>query len=1259
MTGQPIPFDPSSLLREEAFVRRLARGLLFDDHEVDDVVQETWMAAMRNRPASTERRSTRAFLSTVVRRKAADQARTSSRRRRRETSAAERSGTAVVEATDEALAREELRTRVVEALRQLESPYREAVTLRYLEDLEPASIAEQQGVNANTVRSQIHRGLKKIREQLDRSEGNRQTWCLGLVPLALPRASSAVIATTATTAGLSIWAKLIAVLLLATGAVLVWLPDDDQPEDSVPRFANAVGLGDESTNSARGSNDDSEGDGGSNAAVRVNSGSPSTSSQPSVGAIDSRLTGRLLDPDGRPMPGATVQFIALDGPRMFVDAKGLSGATAITDEEGRFESPPLPATSDCSLLADKGGDLQQLVLIPQTVAYGTETNLGDLRLEPRGTVDGQVLDGNGQPVAGAEVFATDLPPLALSAVPIQRFHPLNGALFFAPRLGDKTPYQLSRAVRTMLIRIGRNTIRDFESDKHQPLILNGDGVLPIWDVLPIPRTWTDDEGRFRLGSLPSSPQTIVVAAQGHQSLTRGPVTVAERESKSLGTMTLRDASELEGLVLDENDAPCQDAEVRVAPLGLVGFRGVTPVSAPVRTDEHGHFLMDSLDRGRVLVLFRRGAGHQWSVHGPESADSMVELRLEPTLEHELEFEGIEADEIAEVIARPTPPLGELSAIGAAGADRPLPFEILGSDRLLLSGLEEGTWTLQLELRGERRITQVIDVPTQSRTRIEVPKLHRAEITVVDSDGRGIAGAEVLVRTDTNPEQARILASHYGLALWDDYLPEQIGVTDVNGRLTVDVLHEGDEIHASSRDHGIGSVLFDPESPTRIELFGQGHLRGRVVLRSGDSVPSNGLRVSIRPVAIGHEAQALAEASSQETPQPVFVAEAVEFDRATIPMTSRVLQVGEDGVFETHGLPLGRYELELIPGLPQSLTILGLFEYAQRRASIFSSRTEPLATQQVEVRESGITEAELAFDDGATGLGSLRGRILANGQPMVGARIYVREESPAAWAPRFENDPRAITDSNGEFEMQTLEATETRFGICPAGHDDIVGQFQETILGGITTDAQWSVSLGSVTLRALGPDGSPLPNLPILLQAARPDGLEDREWHELIGEPGFEQFRRVSDQSGLVTFSGIRAGDYRAICQHLKASSEEAPVYVRPGALDSTIDLPIGLACGVVLKITDPSGILATAGHDPSRNLMSRVARVGVDRFSWIGHSLGSPITWWIDEPGRYEVFSRIGNQDLVLSTPEIELRTPTEFGEQRVIEAEVIGLRNR
>src|SRR5690348_10304935 len=70
MTSESLPLPdpgratPEDLLAHAAWVRRLAGALVGDAHVADDVVQDTWLAALRHPPAAD--RPVRPWLARVV-----------------------------------------------------------------------------------------------------------------------------------------------------------------------------------------------------------------------------------------------------------------------------------------------------------------------------------------------------------------------------------------------------------------------------------------------------------------------------------------------------------------------------------------------------------------------------------------------------------------------------------------------------------------------------------------------------------------------------------------------------------------------------------------------------------------------------------------------------------------------------------------------------------------------------------------------------------------------------------------------------------------------------------------------------------------------------------------------------------------------------------------------------------------------------------------------------------------------------------------
>jgi len=182
MTDGSTPLDPAVLLEHREFIRSVVKGLVLDEHELDDVVQEAWVKAQQSPPR--RQGALMAWLATVSRNTALSLRRGEGRRKRREHAAARAESVA---ATADVVARLQRQRMVVDAVLSLDEPYRTTVLLRYYEDLPAAEIARLQGIPASTVKTRIEHALRLLRLRFDKEHGgDRRTWCLGLIPLALP-----------------------------------------------------------------------------------------------------------------------------------------------------------------------------------------------------------------------------------------------------------------------------------------------------------------------------------------------------------------------------------------------------------------------------------------------------------------------------------------------------------------------------------------------------------------------------------------------------------------------------------------------------------------------------------------------------------------------------------------------------------------------------------------------------------------------------------------------------------------------------------------------------------------------------------------------------------------------------------------------------------------------------------------------------------------------------------------------------------------
>lgn len=183
MAAAPVPdasVPAERLLAEAGFLARLARELVGDAARAEDLVQDTWTAALERPPQDVG--SLRAWLATVARNLASNVRRGEGRRARREEAVARAER---VEPDGEALERLETSRILVECVLVLPVEQRTVLYLRYYEGLAPAEIADRLGAPLKTIKSRHTRALAALRERLDaRARGDRRAWAIALVPLA-------------------------------------------------------------------------------------------------------------------------------------------------------------------------------------------------------------------------------------------------------------------------------------------------------------------------------------------------------------------------------------------------------------------------------------------------------------------------------------------------------------------------------------------------------------------------------------------------------------------------------------------------------------------------------------------------------------------------------------------------------------------------------------------------------------------------------------------------------------------------------------------------------------------------------------------------------------------------------------------------------------------------------------------------------------------------------------------------------------------
>lgn len=395
LESESWPFE--RLLLESAWATRLAYSLVGSDH-AEDLLQETWLQALRTAPREVLR-SARAWLGTLMRRRAQNHQRSERSRGdrlSRITNAKEQPSAGLL------LEREEIRRELVDAVLELPEQAREVLVLRYFEELSPSLIAQRLNLSPSTVRSRLQRASAELREGLKVSQGDDwRAWCMGAIPANWRPAQSAT-----GRARVIGWTICVGVPLTVGGVWVATRPN--LARQGSEEAATLISHGESAPQPRmRGSipSSISENDSPKLVATEARSASQERASASPLYS----LRGLCVDEDQVPLSGIRVTAIQL-----------LNEPFALSDKDGQFDLPlthldpspgpfalPVESTRITFTSAKYRGPAKDMALHDKV-----EIDLGVIacRSAPY-SVSGTVLDSLGEPEQNALVFLLeDFPP---------------------------------------------------------------------------------------------------------------------------------------------------------------------------------------------------------------------------------------------------------------------------------------------------------------------------------------------------------------------------------------------------------------------------------------------------------------------------------------------------------------------------------------------------------------------------------------------------------------------------------------------------------------------------------------------------------------------------------------------------------------------------------------------------------------------------------------------------------------------------------
>lgn len=328
--GPERPLDV--LIQEGKWLRSLVRGLV-SASDADDVAQDLALHTLERGQAP---RDPRGWLAGAARNLARMAHRGGDRRAARERDYGAARPSTAAETPPSVLERLELQREVSHAVRALPEPYRTTLLLRYLDEQSTADVAVRTGVSEAAVRVRIHRGLALLGARLDCHVPERRRKLLAWVgtsasiaPQPLLSGAAALVLTMKTNLLLAgaVALTVVLVVLLHGGAL--------RPTEPAPLgYGPASGI-DPVAGLVQSAPADAEG-GARRAAAEARE--PAEAHHTGAGL----LRGRVVDPGGAPLAGATV--LAVHDPEGWrASGRCVPQERTETDLDGEFEFAARPA----------------------------------------------------------------------------------------------------------------------------------------------------------------------------------------------------------------------------------------------------------------------------------------------------------------------------------------------------------------------------------------------------------------------------------------------------------------------------------------------------------------------------------------------------------------------------------------------------------------------------------------------------------------------------------------------------------------------------------------------------------------------------------------------------------------------------------------------------------------------------------------------------------------------------------------------------